>query len=70
MDEEYYVSRSLIVDAEKFRKAVYKKYHFRCPVCNQALYGKEDIHLHHIIPRVEGGEYSLKNIAPVTCNLS
>ena len=70
MDEEYYVSRSLIVDAEKFRKAVYKIYNFRCPVCNQALYGKEDIHLHHIIPLAEGGEYSLKNIAPLhaTCH--
>ena len=61
--EEYYVSRSIIVDAEKFRKAVYKRYNFRCPVCNQALYEKEDIHLHHIIPRVDGGDYSLENIA-------
>ncbi len=69
-DEEYYVSRSLIVDAEKFRKAIYKKYSFRCPVCNQALFGGEDIHLHHIISRKDGGQYSLSNIAPLhaTCH--
>lgn len=69
-DDEYYVSRCIIVDAEKFREAVYKRYDFRCPVCNQALYGKEDIHLHHIIPRVDGGDYSLENIAPLhaTCH--
>jgi|JI91814CRNA_FD_contig_101_59818_length_2557_multi_8_in_0_out_0_1 RNA-directed DNA polymerase len=65
MDEEYYVSRPLIVNAEKFRKAIYEKYNFRCPVCNQALFGEEDIHLHHIIPRKDDGQYSLTNIAPL-----
>jgi RNA-directed DNA polymerase len=70
MNEEYYVSRSLIIDAERFRKAIYKKYNFKCPVCDQALLGEENIHLHHIIPRKEGGEYSLENIAPLhaTCH--
>jgi len=29
-DKEYYTSRSLIVDVERFRKAIYKKYSFRC----------------------------------------
>lgn len=69
-DEEYYISRSLIVDAERFRKVIYKKYSFRCPVCNQALFGEENIHLHHIIPRKDGGQYSLTNIVPLhgTCH--
>jgi RNA-directed DNA polymerase len=69
-DEEYYISSSLTVDAERFRKAIYNKYNFRCPVCNQALFGEEDIHLHHIIPRKDGGPYSLTNIAPLhrTCH--
>jgi len=65
MNEEYYISRSAIVDAEKFRKAIYKKYNFKCPVCNQALFGEEEIHLHHIVPNKDGGEYSLTNIVPL-----
>jgi RNA-directed DNA polymerase len=65
LNEEYYISRSVIVDAEKFRKAIYKKYNFKCPVCNQALFGEEEIHLHHIVPGKDGGEYSLTNIAPL-----
>lgn len=30
-DEEYFISRSLTVDVERFRKAIYNKYNFRCP---------------------------------------
>ena len=34
-------------------------------VCNQALFGKEEIHLYHIVPCKDDGEYSLKNMAPL-----
>lgn len=72
LDDYYYIDRTVIRDAENFREAIYKKYKFRCYVCNQALYGSEEIHLHHLIPRKDGGEYSLKNIVPVhaTCHES
>jgi hypothetical protein len=68
-DEKYYISRFLIVDAERFRKAIYKKYSFRCPLCNQARFGEEDIHPHQIILRKDGGQYFLTNTAPLhsTC---
>lgn len=72
LDEDYYVHRTVIRDSEKFRAAIYKKHHFRCYVCEQALYGTEEIHLHHLIPRKDGGEYTLENIVPVhvTCHES
>jgi RNA-directed DNA polymerase len=38
---------------------------FKCYVCEQALYGPEDVHLHHVIPRKDGGAYTLENIVPV-----
>lgn len=72
LDEDYYIHRTVIRDSERFRASIYKKYNFRCYVCEQALYGTEDIHLHHLIPRKDGGEYSLENIVPVhaTCHES
>ena len=71
-DENYYINRTVIRDSEKFRAAIYKKYKFRCYVCEQALYGTEEVHLHHLIPRKDGGEYTLENIVPVhaTCHES
>lgn len=65
INDEYYISRSIIRDAERFRKAVYKLYNFRCYSCKQSLYGPEKIHLHHLISRKDGGKYTLENIVPV-----
>lgn len=72
LDENYYIQRTVIRDSEKFRAAIYKKHDFRCYVCEQALYGPEEVHLHHLIPRKDGGEYTLENIVPVhaTCHES
>ena len=72
INDEYYVSRSIIRDADRFRKAVYKLYNFRCYLCKQSLYGPEKIHLHHLIPRKDKGKYTLENIVPVheTCHES
>jgi hypothetical protein len=65
LDEEYYISRSFIRNADRFRKAIYKLHNFKCVECGQALYGEEDIYLHHVIPRKDGGQYTLENIVPV-----
>nr|AVR57695.1 hypothetical protein [Halamphora calidilacuna] len=65
LDEEYYTSRSFIRNADRFRKAIYKLHNFKCVECGQALYGEEDIHLHHVIPRKDGGQYTLEKIVPV-----
>ena len=72
IDEDYYINRTIIRDSEKFRAAIYKRYNFRCYVCGQALYGTEKVHLHHLIPRKDGGQYTLENIVPVhaTCHES
>jgi RNA-directed DNA polymerase len=64
-DENYYVERTVIRESEKFRAAIYIKYNFKCYVCEQALYGPEEVHLHHVIPRKDGGAYTLENIVPV-----
>lgn len=71
-DENYYVERTVIRNSEKFRAAIYRKHNFKCFVCEQALYGPEEVHLHHVIPRKDGGEYTLVNIVPVhaTCHES
>jgi|KNS12Surf_metaT_2_FD_contig_101_683808_length_2328_multi_3_in_0_out_0_1 RNA-directed DNA polymerase len=71
-DENYYVERTVIRDSEKFRAAIYRKHNFKCYVCEQALYGPEEVHLHHVIPRKDGGAYTLENIVPVhaTCHES
>lgn len=72
LDEDYYIGRTVIRDSEKFRAVIYKKHNFKCYACEQALYGLEKVHLHHVIPRKDGGSYTLENIVPVhaTCHES
>jgi RNA-directed DNA polymerase len=68
-DAEYFSSVSKQVDAEKFRKKVYDLHSNKCAACMQWL-NDEDIELHHIIPKKDGGAWSLKNIVPLhkTCH--
>lgn len=68
--EKYYNGRISIRAADKFRKAVYKKYNFLCPGCGESLAGEEEIELHHIKAKADGGKYTLKNIQPLhrTCH--
>jgi RNA-directed DNA polymerase len=58
--------------AAKFRAEVYRKWKHRCSYCETSLYNDESIELHHLIPRSEGGKYTLENIAPMhkTCHQS
>ena len=35
---------------------------YRCPVCNQSLFNSEELHLHHIVPRCEGGKDTSDNL--------
>lgn len=72
LDEDQYIQRTVIRDSEKFRAAIYKKQDFRCYVCEQALYGSEEVYLHDLIPRKDGSQYTLENIVPVhtTCHES
>lgn len=36
--------------------------HFMCPICNNNLFEEDTIHLHHIIPRSQGGKTSFSNV--------
>jgi RNA-directed DNA polymerase len=33
-----------------------------CPVCDMSLFNSEDLEIHHILPRREGDDHSLKNL--------
>ena len=38
------------------------KQSYRCPICKQSLFNDEELHLHHIVPRYEGGKDTLDNL--------
>ena len=35
---------------------------YRCPICKQSVFNNEELHLHHIVPRCEGGKDTLNNL--------
>ena len=52
-------------EVEKFNKKsqrIISKQNHKCPVCGQTLYNNEPLHLHHIIPKSEGGKDTLNNL--------
>ena len=52
-------------EAEKLNKTkeyVAYKQDYKCPICNQSIFNNEPLHLHHIIPRCEGGKDIPKNL--------
>jgi RNA-directed DNA polymerase len=69
-DEDYFISRAKIFEADGFRLRVYRKWKWKCALCNGPLHGSEPIEMHHLVPKKDGGAYDLKNIVPVhkTCH--
>jgi RNA-directed DNA polymerase len=45
----------------KQEQVAYKQ-EYKCPVCKQSLFNNEELHLHHIVPRCEGGKDTLNNL--------
>ena len=45
----------------KQEQVAYKQ-EYRCPVGKQTLFNNEELHLHHIVPRGEGGKDTLNNL--------
>ena len=37
----------------------------RCPTCHDSLHNGEELHVHHVIPRSEGGENAISNLGLV-----
>lgn len=35
---------------------------YKCPICKQSLFNNENLHLHHIKPRCEGGNDTIENL--------
>jgi RNA-directed DNA polymerase len=46
----------------KLQQKVADKQQYQCPICGESLFNDEPIHLHHIIPRCEGGRNEAKNL--------
>ncbi|NEO82424.1 group II intron reverse transcriptase/maturase [Moorena sp. SIO4G3] len=44
------------------RDKIANRQNYKCPVCNQSLGISEELHLHHIIPRSEGGQDKYDNL--------
>jgi RNA-directed DNA polymerase len=60
-DVDYFKDRklSMLFEKDSFRSSVYKKQYGRCPVCGLNLAvgdWDEPVHLHHLIPRKNGGK--------------
>jgi 5-methylcytosine-specific restriction endonuclease McrA len=72
LNKEYFENRYKVIDVDKFRKAIYEKHKYKCAACNEFLTNQEKVELHHIIPKKDGGLYTLKNIVPLhkTCHES
>jgi len=70
VERENLENRPKLMEAEKFRLAVYKKHDYKCVACGQPLDEQENIELHHILPAASGGKYTLSNIVSLheTCH--
>ena len=39
-----------------------KQQNGRCPICHDSLHNGEELHVHHVIPKSQGGEDALSNL--------
>lgn len=46
----------------KSRQTVAKRQDHRCPTCSESLYNGEELHLHHVKPKSEGGKDTYNNL--------
>lgn len=52
-------------EAEKYNKkkqGIAKKQQYRCPECGDTIFNGEPLHLHHIVPRCDGGKDDSRNL--------
>ena len=66
--KEYWAKRNKRNDKSKakemsrIKEIVAQKQGYHCSVCGESIFNGELIHLHHIIPRCEGGKDEVKNL--------
>lgn len=46
----------------KSRQTIAKNQNHRCPTCGESLYNGEELHLHHVKPKSEGGKDTYNNL--------
>lgn len=68
-DEEYFktidIKRLLRLKVNIFRKLdkdLLLSQNLFCPICDENLYNGEKLHIHHIVPRKEGGKSTFSNL--------
>lgn len=66
-DKDYFLDRKLanLFRKDSFRESMYNKQLGMCPVCYRNLVEgdwNEPMHLHHLIPRKEGGKDTIQNL--------
>jgi RNA-directed DNA polymerase len=66
-DKDYFLDRKLanLFKKDSFRKSIYNKQLGLCPVCRRNLVEgdwDEPMHLHHLVPRKEGGKDIIQNL--------
>jgi RNA-directed DNA polymerase len=71
LNRDYYNKYPRIFVTENFRAQIYKMHKNKCAACGESLSGEEQVDLHHLVPKKDGGKYSLKNIVPLhqTCHI-
>ena len=66
---EYFEQRAkrsrLIEDYPKAAQRVIRRQQAKCPNCGQSLFNGEDIHVHHKVPRCQGGTNHSSNLVAV-----
>ncbi len=62
--KEYWEKRekAKVSELKTSYQKVAKNQGYNCPVCGQSLFNDEDLHLHHVKPRSEGGKDNYANL--------
>lgn len=67
----YYEVNPRMFELDEHRRKIYKFHNYKCAACGKTLLDGEQIDLHHVIPKSEGGDNSYKNLIPLhkTCHV-
>jgi len=61
---EYWAKRreAKAKDLTPSRQKIARKQRFLCPICGETLFNDEELHVHHVEPRIQGGKGTYSNL--------
>jgi len=65
INKEYFLKYKERKILSAVKEKLFKKYDHLCSICGQSLHNNEEIEIHHIKPRSEGGSNRLSNLMPL-----